>query len=63
MRLHNPREAPADWCVKKPMDAGADKDWEYFTCSPDEGTVPPGASQMLKVRAKTPGRERVCVCV
>eukprot|EP00884_Botryococcus_braunii_P008669 jgi/Botrbrau1/17803/Bobra.0127s0052.1 len=49
LRLHNPREAPAEWTLKKPMDAGADKDWTYFTFSSTQGTLVPRTSQLLKV--------------
>lgn len=50
VRLHNPRDVAAEWVVKKPMDAGADKDWQFFKVDPSQGSLPPRASQLLKAR-------------
>lgn len=50
VRLHNPREIAAEWVLKKPMDAGADKDWLYFKVDPSQGSLPARSSQLLKAR-------------
>ena len=47
--MHNTREVPAEWQIKAPGDAGAAADWAYFKCEPEQGLVPPGQTQLLKV--------------
>ena len=47
VKLHNPKEVPATWTLKKPMEAS--KDWAYFKCEPDQGTLMPGESQNVAV--------------
>lgn len=48
--MHNIREVPAEWQVKAPTDAGSASDWSHFTCEPEQGLVPPGQKQLLKVQ-------------
>lgn len=55
MQLHNPKEVPCDWQVKKPMES--DTDWSFFECQPDAGLLPPGESANMKV-VFTPARGR-----
>ncbi|KAL0040642.1 hypothetical protein WJX79_000331 [Trebouxia sp. C0005] len=52
--MHNTREVPAEWQVKPPVDAAAAADWSYFKCQPEQGLLPPGQKQLLKVMF-TPG--------
>lgn len=47
--MHNTREVPAEWQIKAPADAGAAVDWLYFKCEPEQGLLPPGQKQLLKV--------------
>lgn len=47
--MHNCREVPAEWQIKAPGDAVAAADWAYFKCEPEEGLLPPGQKQLLKV--------------
>ena len=47
--MHNTREVPAEWQVKAPVDAGAGPDWSHFKCEPEQGLLPPGQKQLLKV--------------
>ena len=47
--LQNPREVPADWQVKAPLEAGGAKDWAYFKAQPEQGVLPPGQKVLLKV--------------
>ena len=47
VKLLNPKEVPASWTLKKPMEAC--KDWAYFKCQPDQGTLMPGESQNVAV--------------
>lgn len=44
--MHNSREVPAEWQIKAPGDAA---DWAYFKCEPEQGLLPPGQKQLLKV--------------
>ena len=47
--LQNPREVPAEWQVKAPLEAGGAKDWAYFKAQPEQGVLPPGQKVLLKV--------------
>ncbi len=47
--MHNTREVPAEWQVKPPVDLAAAADWSYFKCEPEQGLLPPGQKQLLKV--------------
>ena len=47
--MHNCREVPAEWQIKAPGDAVAAADWAYFKCEPEQGLLPPGQKQLLKV--------------
>jgi hydrocephalus-inducing protein len=50
VRLHNPREVPAEWCVKRPaVDSPKLRDWAFFATEPAEGSLEPGATAKLKV--------------
>lgn len=50
VRLHNPREVPAEWSIKKPaVDSPKLKDWAFFTAEPAEGMLEPGSSANVKV--------------
>lgn len=50
VQMHNAREVPAEWQIKAPADAAAAADWAYFKCDPEQGLVPPGNRQLLKVQ-------------
>ena len=58
VQLHNPKDVPCDWTVKKPMEG--DSNWQYFECQPNSGVLPPGESTNVKV-VFTPvgGREKL----
>ena len=47
--MHNSKEVPAEWQIKAPSDAGTAADWSYFKCDPQQGLLPPGQKQLLKV--------------
>ena len=47
--MHNTREVPAEWQVKPPADAAAAAEWSHFKCEPEQGLLPPGQKQLLKV--------------
>ena len=47
--MHNTREVPAEWQVKPPVDPAGAADWSYFKCEPEQGLLPPGQKQLLKV--------------
>jgi hydrocephalus-inducing protein len=50
IQLHNPREVPADWTIKRPaVDSPKLRDWGFFVPEPAEGTLEPGATTKLKV--------------
>ncbi|KAK9824158.1 hypothetical protein WJX72_008157 [[Myrmecia] bisecta] len=49
VQLHNPREVAAEWVIKKPMEAGAAKDWPFFQCAPSEGVLAPGQRIFIKI--------------
>ena len=48
--MHNTREVPAEWQVKPPADVAAAADWSHFKCEPEQGLLPPGQKQLLKVQ-------------
>lgn len=48
--MHNTREVPAEWQVKPLADAAAAADWSHFKCEPEQGLLPPGQKQLLKVQ-------------
>lgn len=50
IQLHNPKEVPADWSIKRPaVDSPKLRDWDCFVPKPAEGTLEPGATAKLKV--------------
>lgn len=50
IQLHNPREVPAEWTIKRPaVDSPKLRDWGCFVPEPAEGTLEPGATAKLKV--------------
>ena len=53
--LHNFKEVLAEWAVKPPIEAA--KDFGFFQCFPDSGTLAPGARLQVQVRF-TPNAER-----
>lgn len=59
IQLHNPREVPAEWCIKRPaVDSPKLRDWGCFVAEPSEGTLEAGATNKLKVMfTPIPGRE------
>lgn len=59
IQLHNPREVPAEWCIKRPaVDSPKLRDWASFVPEPAEGVLEPGATTKLKILfTPTPGRE------
>ena len=44
--MQNSREVPSEWQIKAPSDAA---NWAYFKCEPEQGLLPPGQKQLLKV--------------
>ena len=57
--MHNSREVPAEWQIKAPGDAVAAADWGYFKCEPEQGLLPPGQKQLLKVSPAS----HACLCL
>jgi hypothetical protein len=59
VQLHNPREVPAEWSIKRPaVDSPKLRDWGLFVPEPAEGCLEPGASVNVKVTfTPTLGRE------
>lgn len=50
IQLHNPREVPAEWSIKRPaVDSPKLRDWGCFVPEPAEGVLDPGATTKLKV--------------
>ena len=50
LQLHNPREVPAEWSIKRPaVDSPKLRDWGFFVPQPSEGVLEPGASAVVKV--------------
>ena len=47
--MHNIREVPVEWQIKPPGDGVAAADWAYFKFEPEQGLLPPGQKQLLKV--------------
>lgn len=62
MQLHNPREVPAEWSIKRPaVDSPKLRDWGLFVPEPAEGTLEPGARVNVKVTfTPTLGRDLPC---
>ena len=54
--MHNPKEVPAEWAVKPPIN-GTTKDFGNFVCSPNSGTLAPNAKIQVEVTF-TPNAER-----
>jgi len=40
VQLYNPKDVPADWQVRKPMEKV--RDWAFFSVTPNSGTLQPG---------------------
>jgi hydrocephalus-inducing protein len=40
VQLFNPKDVPADWAVRKPMEKV--RDWSFFSAAPSSGTLQPG---------------------
>lgn len=57
VQLHNPKEVPVEWSVRKPTEGV--QDWSFFNCSPDSGVIAPGERLNIRVMF-TPikGREK-----
>eukprot|EP00775_Hariotina_reticulata_P008964 gene8964-9139_t len=50
LQLHNPREVPAEWSIKRPaVDSPKLRDWGFFVPQPAEGVLEPGESVVVKV--------------
>ncbi len=50
VQLHNYKQVPAEFSIKKPAEVIKAKDWQFFACEPLEGTVEPEQKLNLKVR-------------
>lgn len=57
LRMENRGEAPCDWHSERPEPGTVTmrvlKDWDFFTCIPDYGTIPPHDMMMVKVKSKS----------
>ena len=49
--MHNSKQVAAEWQVKSPSDHG---DYSCFKCEPEQGILPPGQKQLLKVPSALP---------
>ncbi|KXZ49496.1 hypothetical protein GPECTOR_21g722 [Gonium pectorale] len=49
VQLHNHKQVPCDFAIKKPVEVIKAKDWQFFTCEPSEGTLEPDQRMQLKV--------------
>lgn len=56
LRLKNKGEAPCEWHSERPEPGTVTmrvlKDWDFFTCIPDYGTIPPHDIMMVKVKSQ-----------
>ncbi|CAD7699035.1 unnamed protein product [Ostreobium quekettii] len=52
VQLTNPKHVPCEWCIKRPMEGNKAKDWDFFRCSPNEGTLEFSESINVKVRLR-----------
>lgn len=48
LQLHNQKQVPCEWGVKRPIEASKAKDWAFFTVDPPEGVLEP--DQKINVR-------------
>lgn len=48
--MYNTRQVPAEWQIKPTTDHG---DSRFFNCEPEQGLLPPGQKQLLKVWSST----------
>ena len=55
LSVYNPKEIPAEWAVKRPLEQA--KDWNFFVCEPAQGTLAPGARVQVQATF-TPTSER-----
>ena len=49
MQLHNYKQVPCEWTVKRPVEASKAKDWAYFSVEPPEGVLEPDQKVNVKV--------------
>ncbi|KAG2489301.1 hypothetical protein HYH03_012133 [Edaphochlamys debaryana] len=49
VQLHNHKQVPCEYQVRKPAEVIKAKDWQFFSCDPPEGTLEPDQRVNLKV--------------
>eukprot|EP00798_Chlamydomonas_sp_ICE-L_P006741 gene6741-3411_t len=49
VELHNYKQVPCEWQVKRPVENTKAKDWSYFRCEPSEGVLEPDQRLGIKV--------------
>ena len=48
LQLHNYKQVPCEWSLKRPLEASKSKDWAFFVVEPPEGVLEP--DQKVNVR-------------
>ena len=49
LQLHNHRQVPCEWGLKRPLEASKAKDWAFFSVEPSEGVLEPDQKVNVKV--------------
>lgn len=49
VQLHNHKQVPCEYAIKRPAEVIKAKDWQFFTCEPAEGTLEPDQRVNLQV--------------
>ena len=49
LQLHNNKQVPCEWSVKRPIEASKAKDWAFFVVEPPEGVLEPDQKINVKV--------------
>ncbi|GIL73964.1 hypothetical protein Vretifemale_3957, partial [Volvox reticuliferus] len=49
VQLHNQKQVPCEFSIKRPAEVIKAKDWQFFVCEPSEGTLEPDQRLNLKV--------------
>ena len=49
VQLHNAKQVPCEWAVKRPVEVTKTRDWQFFVCEPSEGVLEPDQRVNMKV--------------
>lgn len=49
LQLHNYKQVPCEWAIKRPVEASKAKDWGFFRVEPSEGLLEPDQKLNVKV--------------